>query len=89
MADAKGFRLSRTALNPKDYKIEALNGWRRKANGNYAVLVAPINEFPKGRSRLYKEAAIYNILMISYSHLIYILRHRKDIKDLRAYPYRE
>jgi hypothetical protein len=81
VADAKAFRLSRTALNPKDYKIEALNGWRKKANGNYACLVAPINEFPKGKSRLYIEAVRFNILMISYTHLIFILS-LKNYKDI-------
>lgn len=83
VADAKGFRLSRTALNPKDYKIEAMNGWRKKANGDYAILVAPINEFPKGKSRLYREAIKYNVLMISYSHLIYILNYSDKKLDLK------
>ena len=73
VADAKAFRLSRTALNPKDYKIEALDGWRKKAKGDFACLVAPINEFPKGKSRLYSEAVRYNVLLISYTHLVFIL----------------
>src|SRR5690349_20912818 len=47
--DAKAFRLSRTALNPKDYKIEALNQWR--GNADYACLIAPIAGFPQGDSR--------------------------------------
>jgi type II restriction enzyme len=29
VADAKAFRLSRTAKNQKDFKIEALHGWKR------------------------------------------------------------
>lgn len=83
VADAKAFRLSRTALNPKDYKIEALNGWRKKAKGHYAILVAPINEFPKGKSRLYRESVKYNVLMISYSHLIFILNYKENKIDLK------
>lgn len=81
VADAKAFRLSRTALNPKDYKIEALNGWRKKANGNFACLVAPINEFPKGKSRLYIECARYNISMLSYNHLLFIISS-ENFKDI-------
>ena len=41
VADAKGFRLSRTALNPKDYKIEALNGWRKKLKETMLFLLPP------------------------------------------------
>lgn len=84
VADAKGFRLSRTALNPKDYKIEALDGWRKKAGGKYALLVAPLHEFPKGRSRLYREVIRYNVLMISYTHLIFILKYKGNKIDFRG-----
>jgi type II restriction enzyme len=52
VADAKAFRLSRTAKNQKDFKVQAMDSWR---NGlDYAVLVCPIYEpIPKcggGRS---------------------------------------
>ncbi|MET8574316.1 HindIII family type II restriction endonuclease [Streptomyces sp. NPDC005012] len=67
VADAKAFRLSRTALNPKDYKIEALSKWRKGAD--YALLVAPIAGYPEGESRLYVEAARYQVTLLSYSHL--------------------
>ncbi len=40
VADAKTFRLSRTAKNQKDFKISALSKWRGMEN-DYAVLVAP------------------------------------------------
>ena len=37
VADAKAFRLSRTAKNQKDFKVQAMDGWR---NGlDYAVVV--------------------------------------------------
>ncbi len=69
--DAKAFRLSRTALNPKDYKIEALNTWRHGAD--YACLVGPLAGFPEGRSRLYEEAARFNVTLLTFSHLQFVL----------------
>ncbi|MFD7661801.1 HindIII family type II restriction endonuclease [Streptomyces sp. NPDC059788] len=67
VADAKAFRLSRTALNPKDYKIEALSKWRKGAD--FAILVAPIAGYPEGESRLYVEADRHQVTLLSYSHL--------------------
>ncbi|MFS0695872.1 HindIII family type II restriction endonuclease [Streptomyces nitrosporeus] len=67
VADAKAFRLSRTALNPKDYKIEALSRWRKGAD--YSVLVAPVAGYPEGESRVYVEADRYRVTLLSYSHL--------------------
>ncbi|MER8042922.1 HindIII family type II restriction endonuclease [Streptomyces sp. NPDC094032] len=67
VADAKAFRLSRTALNPKDYKIEALSKWRKGAD--HALLVAPIAGYPEGTSRLYVEADRFRVTLLSYSHL--------------------
>jgi hypothetical protein len=40
VGDAKCFRLSRTAKNQKDFKVSALDDWRR--TGTYAVLVSPL-----------------------------------------------
>lgn len=73
VADAKTFRLSRTALNPKDYKIDALNRWRRNAGADYACLVGPLHEFPKERSRLFREAVDNNVTLLSYTHLLFII----------------
>ncbi|WP_199248357.1 HindIII family type II restriction endonuclease [[Phormidium] sp. ETS-05] len=53
VGDVKAFRLSRTALNPKDYKIEAINKWRQSAKADYAFIVAPHTHFPGDTSRLY------------------------------------
>jgi len=44
--DAKAFRLSRTAKNQKDFKVEALNTWRKDAQADYACLVAPLYQYP-------------------------------------------
>lgn len=71
--DAKAFRLSRTALNPKDYKIEALSTWKRDAN--FALLIGPVAGFPEGTSRLYAEALRYKVVLLSYSHLAFMAEH--------------
>jgi len=48
VGDAKTFRLSRTAKNQKDFKIKALDDWRK--GNNYALLVAPLIQYPNRRS---------------------------------------
>lgn len=73
VADAKAFRLSRTALNPKDYKIEALSTWKRDAD--FSLLVGPVAGFPEGTSRLYAEALRYRVVLLSYSHLAFMIEH--------------
>lgn len=72
--DAKAFRLSRTALNPKDYKIEAINEWTANHDAEYSGLVGPLNQFPGSRSRLYTEAVRYDVTLLSYGHLAYLLK---------------
>jgi hypothetical protein len=67
VADAKAFRLSRTAKNQKDFKIEALNGW--KHGKLYAMLVSPIYQFPTRSSQIYQQAVTRNVCIFSYSHL--------------------
>lgn len=48
VGDAKAFRLSRTAKNQKDFKINALDDWRK--DSTYACLIAPLYQYPTGRS---------------------------------------
>jgi hypothetical protein len=40
IADAKAFRLSRTAKNQKDFKIQAMDSWKR--GKPFAMVVCPI-----------------------------------------------
>ncbi|MGW3951324.1 HindIII family type II restriction endonuclease [Streptomyces sp. NPDC004752] len=82
VADAKAFRLSRTALNPKDYKIEALSKWRKGAD--YAILVAPIAGYPEGESRLYVEAGRYQVTLLSYSHLALMIDSESGPSQLQS-----
>lgn len=67
VADAKAFRLSRTAKNQKDFKVQAMDGWR---NGlDYAVLICPIYQMPTRTSQIYQQSIARNVCILSYSHL--------------------
>jgi len=74
VCDVKAFRLSRTALNPKDYKIEALDKWRKNQESDYAFLVAPHPQFPKDISRIYDEAVRYNVTLLSFAHVEFLMQ---------------
>lgn len=75
VADGKVFRLSRTAKNQKDFKIEALDKWR---NGkDFACLVSPLYQYPKNKSQIYRQAINRNVTLFSYIHLYFILSHNK------------
>jgi hypothetical protein len=67
VADAKAFRLSRTAKNQKDFKIQAMDGWRNALD--YAVVVCPIYQLPGTTSQIYQQAIARNVCILSYSHL--------------------
>jgi len=74
VGDAKAFRLSRTAKNQKDFKIEALDKWRKGAE--FACLAAPLYQFPNSNSQIYLQASRYNVTILSYTHLAFLIRHR-------------
>ena len=67
VADAKAFRLSRTAKNQKDFKVQAMDGWR--GDLDYAVVVCPIYQLPARTSQIYQQAVACNVCILSYSHL--------------------
>lgn len=71
VGDAKTFRLSRTAKNQKDFKISALDTWRKE--NNYALLVAPLMQYPTSKSQIYQQAIIRNVTLLSYTHLHFLL----------------
>lgn len=81
VGDAKAFRLSRTAKNQKDFKVEALNQWRKGAN--YACLLSPLYQYPTSNSQIYQQARSYNVTMLSYTHLAFLIRHQADPSKLR------
>ncbi len=73
VADAKAFRLSRTAKNQKDFKINALDDWRRE--NTFVCLVAPLYQYPATSSQIYYQAYTRNVTLLSYVHLKFLLDH--------------
>lgn len=71
VADAKAFRLSRTAKNQKDFKVQAMHTWKRgKPN---AMVVCPIYQLPRASSQIYQSATVSDVCVFTYSHLSLIL----------------
>ncbi len=67
VADAKAFRLSRTAKNQKDFKVQAMHGWKRgKA---FALVVCPVYQLPARASQIYQQAIAHDVCVFTYSHL--------------------
>ncbi len=73
VSDGKAFRLSRTAKNQKDFKVSALNDWRKK--DTYACLVAPLTQYPNTTSQIYSQAVTHNVTLLSYTHLLFLVEH--------------
>ncbi|MDZ7893243.1 MAG: HindIII family type II restriction endonuclease [Rhodoferax sp.] len=67
VADAKAFRLSRTAKNQKDFKVQAVDGWKR--GKPFAMVVCPIYQLPNKSSQIYEQATVRNVCVFTYSHL--------------------
>ncbi len=76
VADAKSFRLSRTAKNQKDFKIQAMDGWKR--GKPYAMVVCPIYQLPNSSSQIYQQATTRNVCIFTYSHLAMLIRLATD-----------
>jgi hypothetical protein len=73
VADAKAFRLSRTAKNQKDFKVQAMHNWKR--DKPYAMVVCPIYHLPASSSQIYQQATSQNVCLFTYSHLALILAY--------------
>ncbi len=78
VADAKCFRLSRTAKNQKDFKVSNLSDWRGSEN-EYAVLVAPYFQYPQTKSQIYSKALDHNVCLLTWEHISLLLEH--NIKE--------
>ncbi len=72
VADAKAFRLSRTAKNQKDFKVQAMDNWKR--GKPYATVVCPIYQLPNRTSQIYHQAASRSVCIFSYTHLAVLVR---------------
>ena len=75
VADAKCFRMSRTAKNQKDFKVAALSNWRGGEN-EYSVLVSPYFQYPKEESQIYKTALDENVCLLSWEHISALLENK-------------
>jgi type II restriction enzyme len=73
VADAKVFRLSRTAKNQKDFKVQAMDGWKR--GKPFAMVVCPIYQLPNTSSQIYQQATTRNVCIFTYSHLALLLTY--------------
>lgn len=76
VADAKVFRLSRTAKNQKDFKVQAMDNWKRGAP--HAMVVCPIYQLPSNSSQIYSQAGERNVCVFTYSHLSLIVRYAAE-----------
>jgi hypothetical protein len=72
VADAKAFRLSRTAKNQKDFKINSMHTWKR--GKPFAMVVCPLYQLPSSQSQIYQQASTMNVCIFSYAHLVVLLR---------------
>ena len=77
VADAKAFRMSRTAKNQKDFKVVALSGWRKDAD--YAVLCAPYFHYPNAQSQIYSQSVEHNVCLLSWEHLVFLVKN--EVKE--------
>ncbi len=78
VADAKCFRLSRTAENQKDFKVSNLSDWRGSEN-EYAVLVAPYFQYPQSTSQIYSKALENNVCLLAWEHISILLE--QNVKE--------
>jgi hypothetical protein len=67
VADAKAFRLSRTAKNAKDFKVPSMHKW--KYHREHAMVICPLYQVPATSSQIYRQAISDDVCVFSFSHL--------------------
>ena len=82
VADAKAFRLSRTAKNQKDFKVQAMDNW--KHGKPYAMIVCPIYQLPSRVSQIYQQAAARAVCIAAYTHLAVLVRYAQQAAPAKA-----
>ncbi len=82
VADAKAFRLSRTAKNQKDFKVQAMDNW--KHGKPFAMIVCPVYQLPSRTSQIYQQAAARSVCICTYTHLAVLVRYTKLAGENRA-----
>jgi len=88
VADAKAFRMSRTAKNQKDFKVQAMDDW--KHGHPYAMIVSPFYQLPARRSQIYSQAGARSVALLTYSHLAVFAKYAsmKNRKKARSLLYK-
>jgi type II restriction enzyme len=82
VADAKAFRLSRTAKNQKDFKVQAMDGW--KYGKPFALIVCPVYQLPSRASQIYEQAITRSVCICTYTHLAVLTRYAVQAGQPRA-----
>jgi len=82
VADAKAFRLSRTAKNQKDFKVQAIDNW--KHGKPYAMVVCPVYQLPTRTSQIYQQAAARSVCLTTYTHLAVLVRYAQQVGKQKA-----
>jgi len=82
VADAKAFRLSRTAKNQKDFKVQAMDGW--KHGKPYAMVVCPVYQLPARTSQIYQQAGTRSVCIGTYTHLAVLSRYAQEANKNKA-----
>jgi type II restriction enzyme len=77
IGDAKSFRLSRTAKNQKDFKVESMVHWKK--DNDYSVLCCPYFQYPQLKSQIYGQALDGNVSLFSWEYFSVLLKN--DIKE--------
>ena len=76
VADAKAFRLSRTAKNQKDFKVDAMDRW--KHGKPFAMIVCPFYQLPSRVSQIYQQATSKNVCISTYTHLAVLANYSQE-----------
>ena len=82
VADAKAFRLSRSAKNQKDFKVQAMDNW--KHGKPFAMVVCPVYQLPSRTSQIYQQAAARSVCISTYTHLAVLVRYAEQAGCPRA-----
>ena len=82
VADAKAFRLSRTAKNQKDFKVEAMDNW--KHGKPYAMIICPVYQLPYRTSQIYQQASSRSVCIATYTHLAVLARFAQESTKSRT-----
>lgn len=85
VGDAKAFRLSRTAKNAKDFKVDSMVHW--KEDNDFSVLACPYFQYPKSNSQIYRSALNGNVSLFSWEYLYIILS--ENIRESEGVDLRE